>query len=228
MYSTTCAPADKPAGAFFIGNEGDAVMTPHVFLELKNATVGIAGLGGLGSNVAVALTRLRVGKLILVDYDQVEESNLNRQNYFADQVGQHKVDATLDNLYRINPDADLEGRKVRLTPEKIPEVFKEAHIIAECFDRADQKQMIVETVLSKMKDVIVVSVSGLAGYGNSNEIVTRRISDRLILVGDTVSGIGRGVPLTAPRVGVAAYHQANAIAEVLVNELHRKLAGSAT
>ena len=201
-------------------------MTPHTFLELKNAVVGIAGLGGLGSNVAVALTRLKVGKLILVDFDQIEESNLNRQNYFADQVGQHKVDASLENLRRINPQANLEGHKVHLTPEKIPQVFKEAHVIAECFDRADQKQMIVETVLSQMKDVVVVSVSGLAGYGRSNDIVTRRVSDRLILVGDMVSGTGPGVPLTAPRVGIAAYHQANAIAEVLINELHTKLTGN--
>lgn len=200
-------------------------MTPHVFFELKNATVGIAGLGGLGSNVAVALTRLRVGKLILVDFDQVEESNLNRQNYFADQIGRHKVDATCENLHRINPGADLDGHKVRLTAEKIPEIFKGAHVIAECFDRADQKQMIVETVLTKMKDVVVVSVSGLAGYGKSNDIVTRRVSDRHIIIGDMVSGIGPGIPLTAPRVGVAAYHQANAIAEVLINELHTKLHG---
>lgn len=199
-------------------------MAPQTFFELKNAVVGIAGLGGLGSNVGVALTRLKVGKLILVDFDVIEESNLTRQNYFADQVGRHKVDASLENFRRIDPEANLKGHKTRLTPEKIVEVFKDCHVIAECFDRADQKQMIVETVLTKMKDVVVVSVSGLAGYGRSNEIVTRRISDRLVLVGDTVSGTGPGVPLTAPRVGIAAYHQANAIAELLLNELHIKLA----
>lgn len=198
-------------------------MAPQTFFELKNAVVGIAGLGGLGSNVAVALTRLKVGKLVLADFDVVEESNLNRQNYFADQIGRHKVDASLENLCRINPDADLKGHKVRLTPDKITEVFKDCHVVAECFDRADQKQMIVETVLAKMKDVVIVSVSGLAGYGRSNEIVTRRISPRLTLVGDTVSGIGPGVPLTAPRVGIAAYHQANAVTEILLNELHTKL-----
>jgi sulfur carrier protein ThiS adenylyltransferase len=198
-------------------------MTPHVFYELKNAVIGIAGLGGLGSNVALALTRLRVGKLVLVDFDVIEESNLNRQNYFADQIGHHKVDATVANLRRIHPEADLQGHKVRLTPEKIPVIFKDCHVIAECFDRADQKQMIVETVLSKMKGVVIVSVSGLAGYGRSNEIVTRRISNRLLLIGDTVTAMGPGVPLTAPRVGVAAYHQANAIAEVLFEELHAKL-----
>lgn len=201
-------------------------MAPHTFLELKNAVVGIAGLGGLGSNVAVALTRLKVGKLILVDFDVVEPSNLNRQNYFHDQIGVHKVDASLENLRRINPDANLEGRKVRLTPEKVVDVFRDAHVVAECFDRADQKQMIVETVLTKMPGVPIVSVSGLAGFGRSNEIVTRRISDRLTLVGDTVSGIGPGVPLTAPRVGIAAYHQANAIVEILMNELHTKLTGN--
>lgn len=198
-------------------------MTPHVFYELKNAVVGIAGLGGLGSNVAVALTRMRIGKLIIADFDLVEESNLNRQNYFADQIGRHKVDASLENLKRINPHAEIEGHKVRLTPEKIPGIFRGAHIIAECFDRAEQKQMLVETVLTKMSDVIVVTASGLAGYGRSNEIVTRRISDRLILIGDGVSGTGPGIPLIAPRVGVAAYHQANAIAEVLFHELHTKI-----
>ncbi|MCI0498973.1 MAG: sulfur carrier protein ThiS adenylyltransferase ThiF [Planctomycetales bacterium] len=193
-------------------------MTPHVFYELKNAVVGIAGLGGLGSNVAVALTRLQVGKLILADFDSVEQSNLNRQNYFADQIGLHKVDATLTNLRRIHPQAGLLGHRVRLTPENIPVIFKDCHVIAECFDRADQKQMIVETVLTRMKDVTVVSVSGLAGYGRSNEIVTRRISDRLILVGDAITGTGPGIPLTAPRVGIAAYHQANAITEILLDE----------
>ncbi|MHC4905901.1 MAG: sulfur carrier protein ThiS adenylyltransferase ThiF [Planctomycetota bacterium] len=199
-------------------------MAPQIYFELKNAVVGIGGLGGLGSNVGVALTRLKVGKLVLADFDVVEESNLTRQNYFVDQIGQYKVDASMENFRRINPDANLEGRKVRLTPEKVIEVFKDCHVIAECFDRPDQKQMIVETVLTKMKDAVVVSVSGLAGYGRSNEIVTRRVSDRLVLVGDTVSGTGPGVPLVASRVGIAAYHQANAITEILLNELHTKLA----
>jgi sulfur carrier protein ThiS adenylyltransferase len=196
---------------------------PCPFFELKNAVVGIAGLGGLGSNVAVALTRLQVGKLILVDFDCIDQSNLNRQNYFHDQIGRHKVDASLENLRRINPDADMAGHKVRLTPENIPVIFKDAHVIAECFDRADQKRMLVETVLSKMKNVIVVTVSGLAGFGKSNDIRTTRLSKHLILVGDGVSGTGPGVPLTAGRVGVAAYHQANAITEVLLNELSLEL-----
>jgi sulfur carrier protein ThiS adenylyltransferase len=199
-------------------------MTPQTFFEFKNAVVAIAGLGGLGSNVAVALARLRIGKLILVDYDSVDISNLNRQHYFIDQVGMHKVDATIMNLSRINADIVLEGHKVRLDSRKIVDLFKTAHVIAECFDRADQKQMIVETVLSKMTNSHIVSVSGLAGYGSGNAIQTRRLSERLVVVGDLESGIGPGVPLTAPRVGIAAYHQANAIAELLINELSGRLA----
>lgn len=198
-------------------------MTPPVFFELKKSVVAIAGLGGLGSNVAAALTRLKTGKLILVDFDRVEESNLNRQNYFQDQIGRHKVDATMENLRRIWPEAALEGHKVRLTPETIVKLFADADVIAECFDRAELKQMIVETVLTKMPDKIIVTVSGLAGWGGSNEIVTRQVSDRLILIGDGISGIGPGVPLTASRVGVAAYHQANAIVEVL---MHHKMSAA--
>ncbi|MBN1815836.1 MAG: sulfur carrier protein ThiS adenylyltransferase ThiF [Sedimentisphaerales bacterium] len=195
-------------------------MTP-VFFELKNAVVGIAGLGGLGSNVAVALTRLGPGRLILADFDGVEESNLNRQQFFLDQVGMHKVDALLANLHRIRPRLDIIGHKIRLNPDNIPEIFAGCDVVAECFDRSDQKQMLVETVLTRMPETFVVSVSGLAGYGRSNDIVTRRISKRHILVGDGESGIGPGVPLTAARVGIAAHHQANAILEILMNELNQ-------
>ncbi len=185
--------------------------------KLKNAVVGIAGLGGLGSNVAIALARTGVGKLIVADFDKVEASNLNRQQYFVDQVGRSKVECMIENLRRINPDVKIEGHQVMLTSGNIPKVFGEAQVIAECFDKADAKQMIVETVLGKMEKAIIVSVSGLAGYGKSNSIQTRRISDRLILVGDNESGIDSVKVLTAARVGIAANHQANAIVEVIVN-----------
>jgi sulfur carrier protein ThiS adenylyltransferase len=187
--------------------------------KLKNAVVGIAGLGGLGSNVAIALARTGVGKLIVADFDKVEASNLNRQQYFVDQIGRSKVECMIENLRRINPDVKVEGHRVKLTGENIPEIFSEAQVIAECFDKADAKQMIVETVLGKMGKAIIVSVSGLAGYGKSNAIQTRRISERLILVGDNESGIDSVKVLTAARVGIAANHQANAIVEVILNSV---------
>ncbi len=184
--------------------------------KVKRATVGIAGLGGLGSNVAIALARTDIGKLIIVDFDDVEQSNLNRQQYFFDQIGKAKVDCMIENLRRINPDVKVEGHKVRLDAENVPEIFAGADVIAECFDTAEAKQMIVEAVLSRM-DVPIVSASGLAGYGNSNAIHTRRISSRLVLVGDGESGIDSVKLLTAARVGIAAMHQANAIIELIVD-----------
>ncbi|MHC4260481.1 MAG: sulfur carrier protein ThiS adenylyltransferase ThiF, partial [Planctomycetota bacterium] len=141
--------------------------------KLKQATVGIAGLGGLGSTVAVALARAGVGRLIIADFDSVE------QQYFTDQIGNSKVECTIENLSRINPSVEVRGHQQELAPDNVPAIFKEADVIAECFDRAQAKQMIVETVLTKMDKPIVVTVSGLAGYGDSNAIRTRHISRRL-------------------------------------------------
>ncbi|MHC4122486.1 MAG: sulfur carrier protein ThiS adenylyltransferase ThiF [Planctomycetota bacterium] len=187
--------------------------------KLKQATVGIAGLGGLGSVVANCLVRTGIENLILVDFDIIDETNLNRQLYFLDQLGQRKVQATIENLSRINPEIKIKAHKTKLNTENTVKLFQQAHIIAECLDMADEKQMLVETVLAKMPNKIIVSVSGLAGYGDSNSIQTKRISERLILVGDNKSGIDTNNILTAGRVGIAACHQANAIIEIVLDEL---------
>jgi len=187
--------------------------------KLKKATVGIAGLGGLGSTVAVALARTNIGNLIIADFDTIEESNLNRQQYFLNQLGEYKTDAMIESLKKINPQVKVGAYKQKLTAENIPEIFAEVDIIAECFDKAEQKKMLVETVLTKMERVVVVTVSGLAGYGRSNEIVTRRISNRLVVIGDGKSGTDLNMPLTAGRVWLAASHQANAIVEILIDEI---------
>ena len=187
--------------------------------KLADSVVGIAGLGGLGSNVAAALVRTNVGRLVIVDFDNVEAGNLNRQQYFLDQVGVSKTAASIENLRRINPDVEIVSYNQRLTAENIPQIFARTDVIAECFDRPDQKRMLVETVLGKMNDTVVVSVSGLAGYGGSNAITTKRICRRLILVGDDESDADVTNILTAGRVGIAACHQANAIVEVLLDEI---------
>jgi sulfur carrier protein ThiS adenylyltransferase len=189
--------------------------------KLGQSVVGIAGLGGLGSNVAFALARSGVGKLIIADFDNVEQSNLNRQQFFIDQVSKSKVDCLIENLRRINPQVNVEGHKVVLSAENIPRIFAGADCIAECFDSAIAKQMIVETVLSKMKTVKIISVSGIAGYGKSNEIQTRRVSSRLIVVGDGQRSTDTCKTLTAARVGIAAMHQANAIIELLIDEIKK-------
>lgn len=192
--------------------------TPGVHARLKAASVGIAGVGGLGSAVAVALARVGVGRLIIADFDVVEPSNLNRQQYFTDQIGMHKVDALAANLRRINPYVRIERHTVMLDPDNIPAVFAGCSLVVEAFDRADMKAMLVNTVLEQMTGVTVIAASGLAGYGPNNAIVTRKVSERLYLVGDRISEAQPGNGLMAPRVGIAASHQANQVVRCILGE----------
>lgn len=192
--------------------------TPGVHARLKQAVVGIAGAGGLGSAVAVALARVGVGRLVIADFDVVEPSNLNRQQYFVDQIGQFKVDALAENLRRINPYVLVEPHCMLLGPENIPTVFTSCAIVVEAFDRADMKAMLVDRLLDSMPDLFVIAASGLAGYGPNNSMVTRRVSGRLFLVGDGVSEAKPGSGLMAPRVGIAAGHQANQVVRIILGE----------
>lgn len=192
--------------------------TPGVHARLKLGVVGIAGVGGLGSAVAVALARVGVGRLVIADFDVVEPSNLNRQQYFIDQIGRYKVDALVENLRRINPYVKVEAHPLLLDPENIPAIFSDCSIMVEAFDRADMKAMLVNSVLASMPHSAVVAASGLAGYGPNNSIATRKVSRRLYLVGDTISEAASGNGLMAPRVGIAASHQANQVVRILLGE----------
>jgi len=192
--------------------------TPGVHARLKNAVVGIAGAGGLGSAIAVALARIGVGTLILADFDVVEPSNLNRQQYFIDQIGLPKVDALAENLARINPYVRVAAHNLRLTPGNIPQLFAEVDVLTEAFDGADQKAMLVETFLGRCPGRPLVAASGMAGYGPSNTLTTRRAAGNFYLVGDLESAAGPGEGLMAPRVGIAAHHQANAVLRLLLGE----------
>lgn len=190
---------------------------PGVAMRLARATVGIAGLGGLGSNLAAALARIGLGRLILADFDVVEPSNLNRQLFFADQIGESKAEATAANLRRITPNVALTVHAVRLTPANIPTLFADADVVAECFDLADQKRMLIQTVLTELR-APVVAVSGIAGYGDSNKLVVRRRHPRLWIIGDGTTAAGPGMGLMAPRVLQAVGMQANTIVRILMEE----------
>lgn len=192
--------------------------TPGVHKRLARAVVGIAGLGGLGSAVAIALARLGIGSLVLADFDVVEPSNLNRQQYYADQLGMLKTKALGDTLTRINPYGHYETHPVRLTRENIPAIFRTCDIIVEAFDLEEEKSMLVETVLNSFPRVPVVAASGMAGHGSANTITTRKVGARLYVCGDTVSASKPGCGLMAPRVGVTAHHQANLVLRLLLGE----------
>lgn len=188
--------------------------TPGVHEKIKGATVGIAGLGGLGSAIAVALARIGVGRLILADFDVVEPSNLNRQQYFIDQLGMTKAEALEANLRRINPYVEYESHCIRLTPDNIPTLFAESDVLVEAFDRADQKAMLLQS----FKDRPIVAASGLAGYGSGETIGVCKMGERIYIVGDLETGAAPGCGLMAPRVGIAAHMQANLVLRLLLGE----------
>ena len=189
--------------------------TPGVHEKIKHATVGIAGLGGLGSAVAVALARIGVGRLVLADFDIVEPSNLNRQQYFIDQLGMAKAEALEANLRRINPYVEYEAHCIRLTPENIPTLFAQVDILVEAFDRADQKAMLLQSFADKP----IVAASGMAGFGSGETIGVRKMGERIYIVGDLETGAAPGCGLMAPRVGIAAHMQANVVLRLLLEDI---------
>ncbi len=190
--------------------------TPGVQKKISRASVGIMGLGGLGSAVAVALARIGVGRLLLADYDIVEPSNLNRQQYFVDQVGMPKTEALQANLARINPYVAVETFFGELDADNIPEIFAGVDALAECFDNAAMKAAALRAVLTRMPNTPYVTASGMAGYGPNNTIRTRRLHAGVYVVGDECSAARPGEGLMAPRVGIVAHHQANQILRLLL------------
>jgi sulfur carrier protein ThiS adenylyltransferase len=192
--------------------------TPGVHHKVKGSVVGIAGLGGLGSAVAIALARMGVGRLVIADFDVVEPSNLNRQQYFIDQIGQLKTAALKTNLERINPYVEVDPHPVKLHPGNIAGIFGGVNAMVEAFDVPDAKAMLQECFCAAFPDKPLVMASGLAGHHPSNTILTRRLSANTYIIGDLVHAAGPGVGLMAPRVGVAAHHQANAVLRLLLGE----------
>ena len=188
--------------------------TPGVHKKLKQATVGIAGLGGLGSSIAVALTRVGIGKLILVDYDVVEPSNLNRQQYFIDQIGLTKAEALEANLLRINPYVTFEAHAERITPENVMAIFGGVDVMVEAFDGADQKAML----LQNFKGAPLVAASGMAGHASGENIGVRKMGRDIYIVGDLKTAAQPGCGLMAPRVGIVAHMQANLVLRILLGE----------
>ena len=192
--------------------------TPGIHQKIKNSVVGVAGLGGLGSAIAVALARVGVGRLILVDFDVVEPSNLNRQQYFVHQIGMPKVEALQKNIAVINPYVRVQTYQEKLDRNNGERIFQEAEVVVEAFDRAEEKAMLINIVSEKMPDKYIVAASGVAGYGDSNEIKTVRFSSKIFIVGDQKTAAQPGVGLMAPRVGIAAHHQANTVLRILLGE----------
>lgn len=191
------------------------------FTEIRSAlsskSVGIAGCGGLGSNCAVALARVGIGKLVIADFDVIEESNLNRQYFFFDQIGKYKASTLKENLLRINPIVNVSEHVVKLAPKDIVELYGECDVIVEAFDKAEMKEMIVETVLSEFPTKPIVCGVGLAGWGGNNLLKTEQFR-KLYIVGDRTSETNENDPPLAPRVGAVSNMMANVVLEILLGK----------
>jgi len=181
---------------------------------LEKAKIGVAGLGGLGSNVLSHLVRAGIRRFVAADFDVVSASNLNRQFFFADQVGRKKTEALAENLRRIDPDLELDFRDLRLTEENTQDLFADCDVVVEAFDKADAKTMLIGALADS--GIPVVAASGLAGFGKSNDIRLRKAGKNLYLVGDLVSGISPELAPASPRVGIAAAMEANTVVAILL------------
>ena len=186
--------------------------------KLSGASVAVCGLGGLGSNIAISLARAGVGRIRIIDFDTVDISNLNRQQYFPEQLGQPKSQALADTLKRIAPYCEIIPHQLKLTEENIPSLLAGDDIICEAFDKADQKAMLVNCVLENMPEKYLVSGSGMAGIAPSNLIHTKRPMKRFYLCGDGESDVDDGMGLVSSRVLICAGHQAHAIIRIIAGE----------
>lgn len=194
----------------------DARFPEEMRTKLRNARVAVAGLGGLGSNIAVMLARSGIGELMLVDFDTVDVTNLNRQMYLIPQLGKPKAEALPEILYQINPYLTYRSVCIKVTPDNVKELFSEYPIVCEAFDKPDQKAMLVRELLMQCPKTIVVSGNGMAGYADANEIRTCQVMKRLYVCGDQSTDVGNGIGLIAPRVAVCAAHEANKVLQLIM------------
>ena len=189
--------------------------------KLKEKKVCILGLGGLGSNVAILLARAGIGYLKLVDFDIVEASNLNRQQYRISHIGMKKTEAIKTIIKEINPFVEVETLDIKVDRENILSIVGDVEIVIEAFDVAETKAMAIEELLINGNKKLV-SASGMAGLGSANEIITRKIKDNFYLIGDNYSDYEEYSGIMSTRVMLCAAHQANVVLRLIVGEKNER------
>lgn len=192
--------------------------SPETQALFNQGNVAIAGLGGLGSNIAYSLARIGVGHLHLIDFDKVDVTNLNRQQYFMEHLGMYKTDALKSLLLKINPYLDIKTDCVKVTEDNLVSLFQDNDIICEAFDVPEAKALLVNGVLEHFPEKYLVSGSGMAGHESSNLIHTRKVTSHFYLCGDETSEVSYGHGLMAPRVAICAAHEANMVTRLILGE----------
>ena len=199
----------------------DALIARHgleLHKRFSTAIVAVCGLGGLGSNIAIALARAGIGKLLLIDFDRVDITNLHRQQYKVNQIGCYKTDALAENLVEIAPYTEIKTVTAKITEENFADLLTDADVVCEAFDDAEAKAMLVNGVLELLPDCFIVAASGMAGMDTPNTIRTRKVMKRFYLCGDETNDVADTIGLVAPRVMLCAAHQAHTVLRILAGE----------
>lgn len=190
---------------------------PKIREKIANKTIGIAGAGGLGSNVAVSLARCGIDKLVIADFDKVEYSNLNRQYYFLDQVGMYKVDALYETIKRINPFIKIEKYKTELNSLNVKNVFSKVDILVEALDKAEVKKMLIENWTEHFPEKPIIIASGVYGFGDFEKLRIK-VVDKIYICGDQVTEIKNDFSTLSPKIGIVSNMQSDLVVKILVNE----------
>lgn len=190
---------------------------PKIRKKIANKTIGIAGAGGLGSNVAVSLARCGFDKFVIADFDKVELSNLNRQFYFLDQIGMYKVDALLENMRKINPFIDIEKHIIRLNSYNVNSIFSKVDIMVEALDKAKVKKMLIENWVENYPNKPIIIASGIYGYGDFSKLRIK-VVDKIYICGDQESEIENYYSPLSPKVGIVSNMQSDLVLKILMDE----------
>ena len=133
-------------------------------IRLKNSSVLCIGAGGLGSSVLLYTAAAGIGKIGIVDNDQVEKSNLQRQIiYDTNTVGNLKIDSARERIEKFNPNIEILTFNKRINPENILEIIKEFDIICDCSDNFGTRYLINDACLILNKTLVFGSVQGFEG-----------------------------------------------------------------
>lgn len=190
----------------------------EIHTRFQNAKAAICGLGGLGSNIAMALARAGIGRLHLIDFDEVDLSNIHRQQYLLEQIGMKKTDAMKELIQKVAPYTEVITDTVKITEDNYVNLLAGDDLICEAFDNPEAKAMLVNGVLEAFPDKYVVAASGMAGLSSANAIKTRKITRHFYICGDGTSDICDGLGLVASRVMLCGAHQAHMVLRILAGE----------
>ena len=153
----------------FYGEEG--------FERIRNARVLIAGLGGVGSHCASALARSGIGSLVLMDFDNITESSLNRNAVVGEEwLNKPKTEALASTLTSLCPDTEYIPVKLFISEEtlQMPEFMRDSHIVVDAIDSVNPKTQLLQCCVEN--SIEVFSSMGAAGRRDPSKIETGDIS----------------------------------------------------